>query len=146
MTEKQAVAMSPVEAKEWTIEIQRDSQPGDQPFAATLVFDINAQNEVVTGKVWDGVERRFLSTVKGTHKPLPGFDQSFMELEFKWGEVNVALSGVTVETSDTVLFSGRYRASALTGVSTPRKPEPQDGVTIMEPGDGDTGSGTGQQT
>lgn len=142
MTERHAVATSPVETKEWTIEIKRDLQPGESPFVATLVFDLNAQNEVVTGKVWDGIDRRFLSTVKGTHKPLPGFEQSFMELEFKWGKVNVALSGVTVETADTILFSGRFRASA----SSNGKPDTEDGVALMAPGDGDTGSGTGQQT
>ena len=146
MTEKHAVATSPVETKEWTIEIKRDSQPDEPPFAATLVFDLTPRNEVVTGKVWDAVDRRFLSTVKGTHTPIQGSPQSFMELEFKWGKVNVALSGVTEATPNTILFNGRYRASALTDGTSNGKPKSQDGVALMEPGDGDTGSGTGQQT
>lgn len=146
MTEKNSVAASLVQTKEWTIEINRDAQPGVPAFTATLVFDLITQNEVVTGKVWDGVERRFLSTVKGTHKRLPNSEQLFLELEFKWGTVNVSLSGVTEETPDTIHFNGRYRASALTGGTSNGKPDSQDGVALMEPGDGDTGSGTGQQT
>ena len=61
-----------------------------------------------------------------------------MELEFKWGNVNVTLFGVTVETPQTVLFNGRYRAAASDGGGeTPDR---------RVPGDGDTGTGTGQQT
>lgn len=145
MREQQAVATS-TEAKEWTIEIKRDSQPGKPPFTATLVFNLNAQNEVITGQVWDGVERRLLSTVKGTHKPLPGAAQSFMALEFKWGQVNVALLGVTDETAETIHFTGRYRATAVPRDKSKGKSETMDGVSPLEPGDGDTGSGTGQQT
>lgn len=137
--------ISPVQNKEWTIEIERDSQPGRPTFVATLVFRLNTQNGVVTGQVWDGVERRLLSSVTGTHKPLPGADSWFMALEFKWGDTNVALSGVTVETPETTLFRGRFRAS---GTSTKDTEENPVVVTppLMVPGDGDTGSGTGQQT
>jgi hypothetical protein len=146
MREKHSVATSPVETKEWTIEIRRDPQPAEPQFVATLVFDLNAQNEIVTGQVWDGVERRLLSKVKGTHKLLPGTEQSFMSLEFKWGNVNVALSGVTVKTPETVLFTGRFRAIALTGAELNGNSARQEDPPPMGPGDGDTGSGTGQQT
>ena len=145
MRQQQAVAPS-IETKEWTIEITRDSQPGKPPFTATLVFNLNAQNEVVTGQVWDGVERRLLSTVTGTHKPLAGADQSFMSLEFKWGQVNVTLWGVTDETPETIHFNGRFRAAAVDRDKPKGKSETMDGVLPLEPGDGDTGSGTGQQT
>src|SRR5690242_20757460 len=146
MREEHLVATRIVENKEWTIEIKRDSQPGEPPFVATLVFSLNAQNELVTGQVWDGIAHRFLSMVKGTYKPLPGAEESFLALEFKWGKVNVTLSGVTVETSETVVFTGRYRASALTGAVSNGNSETLDGESPMAPGDGDTGSGTGQQT
>lgn len=146
MTEKHAVATSPVETKEWTIEIKRDSRPAEPQFVATLVFNLNAQNEIVTGQVWDGVESRLLSTVKGTHKPLPGAEQSFMALDFKWGKVNVALFGVTVKTPETVLFTGRFRAIALTVAELNGNSERLEDPSPMGPADGDTGSGTGQQT
>ncbi|HEV7745467.1 MAG TPA: hypothetical protein VGO56_10765 [Pyrinomonadaceae bacterium] len=146
MREKHSLPTSRVENKEWTIEISRDSQPGEQPFVAVLVFSLNAQNEVVTGEVWHGVERRFLSKVKGTHRPLPRSEQLFMSLDFNWGKVNVALSGITDETPETVLFTGRYRASALTGVASNGAEQSLALQAPAGPGDGDTGSGTGQQT
>jgi len=139
--EEPSVATSTVENKEWTIEIKRDPQPGEPPFEATLVFNLNIQNGVVSGEVWDGVEHQFLSTVTGTLKPLPGVENGFLALEFNWGNVSVALSGVTVETPDTVLFSGRYRTSGSSQNTSIDMAE-----TPMAPGDGDTGTGTGQQT
>jgi hypothetical protein len=135
-----------MENKEWTIDIKRDS-PVEPQFAATLVFSLNDQDGVVTGQVWNGIERKLLSDVSGTHKPLPGAEHWFMALEFKWGDVNMSLSGVTVETPETVLFNGRYRASTLTPErSNGKKEEDLDVLPLMAPGDGDTGSGTGQQT
>ena len=132
--DKRPVATSTIENKEWTIEIKRDAKSGE-PFTAILVFNITSQNGVVTGEVWEGLDRKFLSAVTGTHEPLPGTESWFMALEFKWGSVNVSLFGVTVETPLTVLFNGRYRASG--GGETPDR---------RVPGDGDTGTGTGQQT
>ena len=137
VSEERPVATSTVEMKEWTIELKRDPQPGKPSFGATLVFNLSIQNGVVSGEVWDGIERRFLSTVTGTHKPLPGTGNRFLALEFNWGNVKLALSGVTVETPETVLFTGRYKASRITASDTP---------TPLTPGDGDTGTGTGQQT
>jgi len=147
MTEKHAVATSPVvEPKEWVIELKRDS-PADKPsFEATLVFKLDAQNEILRGQVWDGVNGHLLSTVIGTIKRVPGAEESSMELEFKWGKVNVMLEGQAVEALDTVHFKGRYRASASTAAKSNHKGGHVDAVALMEPSDGDTGSGTGQQT
>ena len=136
--------------KEWTIEINRESQAGQPPFVATLIFNLTVRDGVVTGQVWDGVDRRLLSDVKGTHRPLPGDDHWFMTLDFTWGNVNVTLFGVTIETPQTVLFNGRFKANASptalsktpTGALDPNQTDP----IPMAPGDGDTGSGTGQQT
>lgn len=140
-------AMTPA-TKEWTIEIRRDARTGDESFLATLVFHLETQNGVVTGRVWDGVDLTFLSDVRGTHQPSPAAESLFMSLEFTWGDKAVKLSGITTETPATVFFSGRYTASVLT-VST-------FGVTasavdllppsLVIPADGDTGTGTGQQT
>ncbi|HEY6803977.1 MAG TPA: hypothetical protein VI306_10395 [Pyrinomonadaceae bacterium] len=132
--------------KEWTIEMKRDSQPGEPDFVAILVFRLDSQDGVVTGQVWDGVENQFLSKVKGTYKPLPGADPWFMALEFEWGNVDVSLSGVTVEASNTVLFSGRYSTTATFKPSFKAKAGNMDNLPLKAPGDGDTGTGTGQQT
>jgi hypothetical protein len=156
---------SPVENKEWTIEMSGDSQSGKSPFSATLVFRLNTQDGIVTGEVWEGVEPRRLSKVSGTHQPLPSDAHWFISLDFQWGDVNITLSGVTLETSETVLFNGRYRVTAAGAVaSRPVEPVATGGVPValgragtfarnggdpvmpLPPGDGDTGSGTGQQT
>jgi len=142
--EKNAVATSIVENKEWTIDIKRDAATGEPEFAATLVFRLDMENEVVTGQVWNGIDRQLLSTVKGTRKPLPGLNESFVALEFEWGDVIMTLSGTMTE-SDTVSFNGRYRATALTTLHAQDK-SGTDSPYPMAPGDGDTGSGTGQQT
>ncbi len=136
--EERPVVTGTVENKEWTIELKRDPDPGKPSFGATLVFNLNIRNGVVSGEVWEAVERRFLSTVTGTHKPLPDSGKFSLTLEFKWGNVNVVLSGETDETPETVLFTGRYKANGLTSSDMAETP--------MAPGDGDTGTGTGQQT
>ena len=76
---RRPVATSTVENKEWTIEIRRDSKP-DEPFTAILVFNITSQNGVVTGEVWEGIDRKFLSAVTGTHNPLPGTNPGLWSL------------------------------------------------------------------
>lgn len=136
--EKSSVTTS-TETKEWTIDIKRDAPAGAPQFTATLVFRLDIQDGVVTGQVWNGVDREFLSAVTGTCKALPGLNQSIVALEFQWGSVNMTLRGTMVET-DTVTFTGRYTASATT------PPSQTDPPYSMAPGDGDTGSGTGQQT
>ena len=144
LREKNSVAASTTENKEWTIDIKRDAPAGEPQFTATLVFSLDIQDGVVTGQVWNGVDREFLSAVNGTCKPVPGLNQSIVALEFQWGSVNMTLRGTMVET-DTVTFTGRYTASALT--TLPTTPSSRtDRPYLMAPGDGDTGSGTGQQT
>ena len=144
--ERRLAETSSLESKEWTIEIVRDLQADKPAFVATLVFSLSTQNGIVTGQVWDGIERRLLSTVNGTHQPLPGTDHWFLALEFKWGNVDVTLSGVTVETPETVLFNGRYRASASSAAALNQDLGLLGDPPSTDPADGDTGSGTGQQT
>jgi hypothetical protein len=144
--EERSMATITDDMKEWTIEIKGDSQPGEPPFTATLVFTLKTQDGVVTGEVWDGIRGQPLSTVQGRHEPLPGADHWFMELEFTWGNMNVALTGVTLETPETVLFSGRYKASSAAATAPHGRSPKGDIAPLMAPGDGDTGSGTGQQT
>jgi len=141
--ENHSVDTTMLENKEWTIEIKRDSQRGKPSFEATLVFIVTTQNGIVTGQVWEGVDSHLLSTVTGTYTPLPGGHRWSMALEFKWGDVNVTLSGEAVETPATVLFTGRYSTRALT---TPKDTGEMLDPLPTAPGDGDTGTGTGQQT
>src|SRR5262249_3326594 len=115
--ENSAIVPPTVDNKEWTIDIKGDSQPGQAPFTATLIFKLPVQDGAVTGEVWEGVTPQRLSNVTGTHKPLPGDDHWFMALDFMWGNVNITLFGVTVDTPETVLFNGRYKASALAAAS-----------------------------
>jgi hypothetical protein len=70
-----------------------------------------------------------------------------MALEFTWGNVNMVLSGTTVKTPETVFFDGRYTASAASAtlVAT-NSPIGMRRISSMAPTDGDTGTGTGQQT
>ena len=131
---------------EWTIELIRDAHPNKLPFAATLIFNLTSQNGVVSGDVWEGIDRKFLSPVKGTHELKPGTESWFLTLQFRWGSVNVDLSGETVETPATVLFNGRFTASASTEPVANNMTEPTEVIPPMGPGDGDTGTGTGQQT
>ena len=130
--------------KEWTIEMKRDAKLGEESLFATLVFHLETQNGVVTGRVWEAVDLTALSTVRGTHQPSPNAESLFLSLEFTWGDVAVKLSGITTETPATVFFSGRYTAvSTFDGSVLSLDPLPP---SMVIPADGDTGTGTGQQT
>ena len=143
---KGSLATSPEDLKEWTIELKRDSEPDEPPFA-TLVFRLDVQDGVVTGQVWEGVDRQFISTVTGTHEPLPDDEHWYMALVFTWGNVNMVLSGTTVKTPETIFFDGRYTASAASATLVARNSQiGMPSISSMAPADGDTGTGTGQQT
>jgi hypothetical protein len=137
------------EKQEWTIELIREPKPYETPFTAILVFKLSDQNGIVTGTVSEAIDARFLSTVTGTHQPLAGIEARFMALDFKWGDTDIMVSGVTYKTPETEFFSGRFRVLALTAVAA--------NVVIgdvaefgiapgTDPGNGDTGTATGQQT
>jgi len=143
--EQQSAPISTV-PKEWTIDLKGDPKPNQPAFAATLVFDLNIQDGVVTGQVREGVENRVLSSVTGTHQPLAGTDNGFLAIDFIWGNVDVALFGVTVETPETIHFSGRFKCTGLPGAASNGTAQNMDGTSPMAPGEGDTGTGTGQQT
>jgi hypothetical protein len=134
------------ESQEWTIDMIRETKLNESAFAAVLVFRLDEQDGIVTGTVSEGIERRFLSTVTGIHQPLLGVDYRFMALDFKWGNADVTLSGVTFETSGRIRFSGRFRVVAAPEVA----PIGDFGDCNIAPGmdaaTGDTGTATGQQT
>jgi len=143
---KGSLATSPEDLKEWTIELKRDSEPDEPPFA-TLVFRLDVQDGVVTGQVWEGIDRQFISTVTGTHEPLPDDEHWYMALVFTWGNVNMVLSGTTVKTPETIFFDGRYTASAASATLVATNSQiGMLSISSMAPADGDTGTGTGQQT
>jgi len=145
---------------EWTIQVQRDSKPNEPDLAATLVFCLNDDNGVVTGEVSNGTEAQFLSTVTGTHQALDqiedfgGLNFRFMSLNFKWGAADMVLSGLTFKTPETSHFRGRFQATSLNGASSNGTARALDGGAVevrafdelINPGNGDTGTGTGQQT
>jgi len=143
--ENSLLATTTPEIKEWTIELTRDSERPEPSFA-TLVFKLITQNGIITGEVWDGIENQLISTVRGTHVPLPGDERWSMTLEFIWGNVSVAISGLTAETPETVLFNGGYTTTALTTVAPISNAGTLEILETMAPADGDTGTATGQQT
>ena len=134
------------ENQEWTTEIIRESQPSQSEFRAILVFTLNAQNGIVTGTVSEGVGGRFISTVTGTYQPLPEVTYWFMTLDFKWGNTDMMVSGITFDAPGTVRFVGRFRAIALAEVAATGDIRKFDIVADPDPGNGDTGTATGQQT
>jgi hypothetical protein len=137
------------ENQEWTIELNRESKASEAPFKAILVFKLSDQNGIVTGTVSEGIAGRSLSTVTGTHQPLAGIEARFMALDFKWGDKDIMVSGVTYKTPETEFFSGRFRALALTAVAAHAVVGDVSTFQIVpgtDPGNGDTGTATGQQT
>lgn len=137
------------ENQEWTIDINRESALTQPAFRAILVFNLHTQNGIVTGTVSEGIEGRTLSAVTGTHQPLPGIALWFMTLDFKWGDTDMMVSGVTYESSGIVRFVGRFRALALTALATAPVIGDVSQFNIVpgtNPGSGDTGTATGQQT
>lgn len=138
-----------VENQEWTLDIIRESKLNQPAFRAILVFNLRAENGIVTGTVSEGVEGRLLSAVNGTHQPLPGIAPWFMTLDFKWGDTDMMVSGVTYESSGIVRFVGRFRSLALTAVAAAGVIGDVSEFNIVpgtNPGSGDTGTATGQQT
>ena len=90
--------------REWTIDLVRESRLNQPAFRAILVFNLNAENGIITGTVSEGIEGTLLSTVTGTYQPLSGISYWFMTLDFKWGDTDVMVSGVTYESSGIVRF------------------------------------------
>jgi hypothetical protein len=145
---------------EWTIEMKRDPKPNEPELRRTLVFCLNAQNGVVTGEVSDGAEGQFLSTVTGEQSPLENVEDfgdlnfMFMSLNFKWGAADMVLSGLTFKTPETSHFRGRFQATSLNGAPSNGTARALAGGAVevraldelINPGNGDTGTGTGQQT
>lgn len=136
--------------REWTIDMVREAGLNESAFRAILVFNLHTENGIITGTVSEGIEGQLLSAVTGTYQPLTEVAHWYMTLDFKWGDTDVMVSGVAYESSGLLRFSGRFRAFALTEVALAAAVVGDVNqfniVPGMNPGTGDTGTATGQQT
>jgi hypothetical protein len=135
--------------REWTIDMKSDTGVA-RSIPGTLIFCLNNQGGIVTGDVSDGVERTFLSTVKGTHSLVFNTQAiGFMSLTFKVNGSIVLMEGATlVESETTTLFNGRYSTfstASTNGKGTGTWPDLTE-VPAETFGNGDTGTGTGTTT
>jgi len=127
--------------QEWTIETINDNSSERN----TLIFCLTIEGGTITGIVSErrNGEMRFLSIVSGTDQPINTLNVSFRTLNFVWDTCRVILAGNAFLGSTPRRFSGRFAAFAIEGLAPA---EDFDTVTIQSPGDGDTGTGNGQQT
>lgn len=144
---RRTLAAREEEEEEWTIDVVRDISPQDPPLAARLIFNLTAKDGVLAGNVSEALEGTLLSQVTGQRQPLLDTDEAFMTLDFKWGEADVMLAGVTFKTTINN-FRGRFRALVLNGASSNGRANTADDdpPPRVTPGNGDTGTGSGQQT
>jgi hypothetical protein len=111
-------------------------------YLQTLTFpDLKvAANGDLTGDVYIGTTK--LSSVTGTCRPLTSPDGNLLTLAFNWGAVDIFLTGFTYVKGFTK-FKGRYIATQHGGIAV----ELNERLALLAaPGDGDTGTATGQQT
>ena len=126
---------------EWTIDTKNDNSSQINQ----LVFCLTIQGGTITGAVSEtttGVPR-FLSYVSGTDQPVDGLNVTFRTHHFVWDTCRVVLSGIAFPAANPRRFIGRFAAYAVSSLAPSEDP---DSVTIMSPGDGDTGTGNGTQT
>ncbi len=134
------------EEREWTIAIRSDS--GVNSIPSPLIFCLNDQGGVVTGKVSDAVERTILSAVAGTHSLI--FDSNsigFMSLAFNVNGSFVLMEGATLmESETTTRFDGRFRTFAPSATNCNGTATDLGEIPAVTFGTGDTGTGTGTTT
>jgi len=116
----------------------------------TLFFQLNVAGAVITGDVFPSAGAR-LSAVTGSCQAVANQELSIIDLLFTWNGRNVALLGLV--HLDPVLarvkFKGRFRAFGAGQLNTERQIDrsgPSNFLVAIPPDDGDTGTGTGQQT
>jgi hypothetical protein len=127
--------------QEWTIETINDNSSERN----TLIFCLTIAGGTITGIVSErrNGDVRFLSIVSGTDQPVAGLNASFRTLNFVWDTCRVILAGNALLAATPRRFIGRFASFAVAGLAPA---EDFDAVTIQSPGDGDTGTGNGQQT
>jgi hypothetical protein len=131
------------EAKEWTIEMKNDLGK-TMPFNGTLVFCLNNEKGIVTGKVSDGENGELLSPVTGRHQPAFQTESvGFMSVDFVWNKVGVNMAGATLKTAETVFFDGLFRTTPTSTGNGSSRPGDARAITM---GDGETGTSVGQTT
>jgi hypothetical protein len=128
----------------WKLEIPSGTTapPFPLPLLETLFFDltIDPTTKVISGDVFLGNIR--LSAVMGNCAPNATPDGNLLGLSFNWGSVDVYIAGFT-HTQVFVKFKGVYRAQTRDGAI----PDSFDQrLKAFAPGDGETGTSTGQQT
>lgn len=134
--------MASCESLTWTIWFSNDKTPTVfDPFVFRLEVDVAGR---ITGDVFEGLDGTLpLSPVTGQCAPLPRPDGTLMQLQFTWGPVDILLFGFT-HLSGVKRFKGRFIALNHIIVNDARFAAPT--LTPVIPGDGDTGTGTGQVT
>ena len=133
--------MAVCESKNWTIWFSNDKTPTVfDPLFFELEVGTNGQ---ITGQVFQGDFTQPLSEVTGLCEPIERPDGTLMRLRFTWDPVEVFLHGFTHTQGTIKKFKGRF--IALTAMSD-SDVKFETALLPLAPGDGDTGTGTGQQT
>ena len=107
----------------------------NQPKVEILIFclDINEEGHI-TGKV-EHSDGTLLSDVSGRREPLGGIVSS-MTLNFDWDSVSIVMVGLAIGNVQA-MFIGGFHATGNGNESV---------IRAFAPGDGDTGTATGNQT
>jgi hypothetical protein len=112
----------------------------------TLIFpDLRVDNNGrITGEVFIGSTK--LADVAGSCRPIQRPDGKLLTLEFNWGPRDLFLTGFTypAPSSSVILFRGRFIALPHQGALLDTFNPILGALTIPE--EGETGTGTGQQT
>jgi hypothetical protein len=118
-----------------------------------LFFKLLIRNGTITGDVFhSNTPGTRLSRVSGQCLSIPRPDHSVMDMLFTWGRVRVRLTGsVFLDTGDRrVKYKGRFHAFRPNGFSDTLQASEGGRANAapppIDPDDGDTGTGTGQQT
>ena len=132
----------PAEHQEWTFRMRNDRTPAQFD---TLIFCLRVEGGVVTGTVTDSSGNPLSTDNRVTGRRMTASvppDKECMDLNFRWDTspiaIKVFLSGHVFVDSSLDKFVGRFRAYRIG--------DSQQMVKLLGPGDGDTGTGTGQQT
>ena len=134
--------------EEWTIETINDnsSERNKLIFCLTVQPGTTPGTAVITGIVSEiapNGDTRFLSIVAGTDQRVDTLPTSLRTLNFVWDTCRVILAGNALLAATPRRFIGRFASFAVAGLAPA---EDFDAVTIQSPGEGDTGTGNGQQT
>jgi hypothetical protein len=138
---------------QWEIHMFNDADPDQDNL---LTFCLRFTGVAVTGRVSLDVEGELVlldDRVRGTRKPIPVPEdpEGAMDLSFRWDDeteaIRVFLGGHVFKEDEAVRFIGRFHAFATDEQFSAEGIEPGvQAARLLGPGDGDTGTGTGQQT